>query len=158
MSSRKIKNQLRDQKSAIIKKFMNDLNYIFEAGKNKLKNDVEFEKVRNQFLVARRNNPEDLVKLSGPPMWEYREQISKGEVGFFLEHDFSEDVQKFGSTETESISKEDFDQTVELISSIRKAWIICTEGEKKLLTQKVQNMLKSYAEYLMTDKKLIAME
>jgi hypothetical protein len=152
------KNELRREKDAIIREYLSALNYVVEVGRQKISNDPEFDRVREEFMVARRNNPDDLVRLSGPLLWEYREQIKTGEIEFFVNKDFTSDVEKFGDKAGKKITQSEMDRSVVLISNIKKSWNGCSPAEQKSLVSKTQSLLTSYVKYLKTCKELSQLE
>ena len=153
------KRKLREESEDIVRKFGQSLSFIIETGAKKLSRDSDFGEVREQFLIAKRNNPEDLIKLSGPPIWQYREQIKNGDIQHFLEKDFTEDIESFGKDESgHSVSREELEKSAKLVQNIKKTWTTCSKKEQSILVKKVQILLSLYARHLSVEKKLSDLE
>jgi DNA polymerase/3'-5' exonuclease PolX len=106
--------------------FINDIQNVFPE-------DVDILTAKNTLMAIRKTNPKMIVKIWKTFIVEkYNEQIEAGDIGFFLNKDYSSDVSNFQYS----------DKIVESINRLR-APINNMNPENKLKSMKyIQNLTK----------------
>lgn len=147
----KYKRELREQRDECIKSFINELTKLAGAAVNKNKTDDDFRRYFDEYNIAKRDAPDEIVKMAGPPLWDYRDDIKKGNVDKFLKSDFTEDIMKYA----DHIPDADFiEEDRILIEKVKRSWHLFTQPEQQFMVGRVQKLVSLYAQYLSVNKKL----
>jgi hypothetical protein len=148
----KAKRELRETRDKAIKDFINNLSFLISAVLQKNPKDNDFKRRIDEYNIAKKDAPEGVVKISGPPVWDYRKDIAAGNIKKFLMTDYTDDIKKYsdGTVPDEDLIEED---TV-IIDKIKRTWHLCTPAEQSTMLLKVQQMVQYYAQYLSTIKQL----
>lgn len=102
--------------------------------------------IKEKFKAALACDKRTVVIKSGPFIWKYRVEISKRNEEFFLKQDFNNEIKQksgFGTNELRTI-----------IENLRNCWISLNIVEKNMLWNQLGKLLKYYAQYLGSEKKL----
>jgi hypothetical protein len=148
----KAKRELRETRDKAIKGFIDNLNYLVKATASKNKDDEDFKRRVDEYNIAKKEAPEGVLKLSGPPIWDYREDIKVGNVDKFLKSDFKEDIVKYSDGKIPNADLIEEDQA--LIEKVKRSWHLLTPPEQEIMKKKVQQMVIFYAQYISTIRKL----
>jgi hypothetical protein len=148
----KVKRELRETRDEAIKGFINNLTYLVKAALTKNKDDEDLKRRADEFNIAKQEAPEGVLKISGPPIWDYRDDIKAGNVDRFLKSDFKEDIVKYSDR---TIPNEDLIEDDQiLIEKVKRSWHLLTPQEQEMMKKKVQGMVGYYAQYLSCVRKL----
>lgn len=136
-----------------VSNFANNMSKIIQAVKEKQKQNIDIIKIQDMFSVARRETPEMIVQMAGPYIWKYREQISTGNVDFFLANNFEEDIiEANGKKEIAEISE--FENTALLMQCAKRTWHMFIPAEKQNIIKLIKSLLQEYAKYISACKRL----
>jgi hypothetical protein len=154
-----MRRELLQNKDTSVRDFIANLTFIIEAVYSKNKRDPEMIGLRDKYSVARKESPEKIIEITGPKIWKYRKPISEGKVSFFLDNDFSEDIEEMQDSQSpQEPNSEKNRDLVELLDRARKVWEIFSPTEQTVIVKKVQGLLQYYSCYLSADKKLRELE
>lgn len=112
---------------------------LFTLLHSKKKKDADIEKLKTILVSLKNHTPNQIIELSGPHLWRYREEIYENKIEFFLTKDFKEEL---------SAVKEDIDQAKRVIQVIKDLWVNSNAQEQAFVKEKVREMLVIYANYL----------
>lgn len=148
----KVKRQLRETRDQAIRDFTNGLSFLASAALSKNKRDDDFQRRFDEFSLAKRDAPEGVLKIAGPPLWDFREDIKAGNVDRFLKSDFKDEIVKYADGRIPNSDLIEEDQ--ELINKIKRSWHLFTPAEQGEMVKRVQGLVANYAQYLASSKKL----
>jgi len=103
---------------------------------NKCRSDPNIADARVKFATIRSHTPSEIIKTSGPPLWEHRERIANGEASFFLK-----------------MECDDSDEASMLVSSIKRLWTSSNDAERDYVVAVLKKLLSLYAKYLLLCQK-----
>lgn len=103
---------------------------------NKCRSDSNITDIRVKFMTIRSHTPSEIIKTSGPPLWNYREQIAEGKAEPFLKMEY--DVS---------------DENYMLIASIKRLWESSNVAERNFVINVLKKLLSLYAKYIMLYQK-----
>lgn len=150
-SKLKQKRELRDERDKCMKNFINELTKLAQAAVSKNKSDEDFRERFDQYNIAKRDAPDEIVNMAGPPLWDYREDIMQGNVAKFLNSDFKEDIVKYA----DHIPDADFiEEDQILIEKVKRSWHLFTNAEQSVMLKRVQKLVSLYGKYLFINKQL----
>jgi hypothetical protein len=145
------KRELREQKDACMKKFIHELTQLASAAMTKNKNDADFSRRFDEYNIAKRDAPDAVLRIAGPPIWDYREDIAKGNVDKFLKADYIDDIQKYA----DKIPDADFIESERvLIEKIKRTWHLFVPAEQQIMLKRVQTLVSLYAKYIKINREL----
>jgi hypothetical protein len=150
-----IKRELRDLKDKCTRDFINELSQLAGAAISKNKNDADFRKRFDEFNLAKQEAPDEVLKIAGPPIWDYREDIAKGNVNKFLKADYYEDIKRYADKVPDADYIED--ERV-LIEKVKRTWHLFTKPEQEVMTKRVQSLISLYAQYIKLSRELESLE
>ena len=140
-----------DLKDKAVKDFITELGFLVHALYTKNTNDDNFIFIKDGFNVAKNENPEVVVMVSGPYVWKYRTQLENGDVQTMLNNDYKDEVE--GAKEyLEGHGK--FDQIKEILKKIKETWPTFSKIEQETVAKKMQKLVVHYASFLGASKKL----
>ena len=93
-------------KSTLLQAFNNHFFEFVEDIQNVFPNDADIVLAKNALLAVRKVNPKLIVKI-----WyeyiaiKYEDQIEKGDISFFIDKDYSDDLMSFGNSSDTIVSK-----------------------------------------------------
>ena len=93
-------------KSTLLQAFNNHFFEFVEDIQNVFPNDADIILAKNALLAVRKVNPKLIVKI-----WyeyiaiKYEDQIEKGDISFFIDKDYSDDLMSFGNSSDTIVSK-----------------------------------------------------
>jgi len=146
-----LKRQYRETRDKCIKEFINELTQLAGAAISKNKKDDDFRRRYDEYNIAKRDAPDEIVRLSGPPIWDYREDIMRGNIDKFLKADYREDIKKYA----DRIPDVDYieDERM-LIEKIKRTWHLFQPAEQEVMLRRVQNLVSLYAQYVRINRLL----
>lgn len=112
---------------------------LFNLLHSKKKKDADIEKLKVVLMSVKNHIPNQIIELSGPHLWRYREEIYANKIEFFLTKDFNEELKNV---------KEDIDHAKRVIQVIKDLWGASNAQEQAFVKEKVREMLVIYANYL----------
>lgn len=149
------KRELRESKDTCTKNFINELTQLAAAAISKNKKDEDFRKRYDEYNIAKRDAPDEVLKIAGPPIWDYREDIKQGNVTKFLKADYLDDIKKYA----DRVPDVDFIESERmLIEKIKRTWHLFTEPEKEVMVKRVQKLVGLYAQYIKINRELSEFE
>ena len=150
LSAKEIKtlNELKDKST---KEFIADLTFLVTALHSKNTKDDDFIFIKDAYNVAKSENPDVVVMVSGPYIWKYREQIEKSDINFILNNDYTEEVE---AAKTALVENQKYDQIKDILKKIKSTWSAFNPVEQSTIIKKIQKLVVSYAGYLGATKKL----
>jgi hypothetical protein len=136
-----------------VRDFVNALNQVISAVYSKDKRDDSIIAIRDKFNVIRKEAPDRVITMAGPYLWKYREQIGEGNVNFFLNCDFEEDI-KEAQRDSELAEITEFSEIPKLLGKAKRIWHCFTKEEKNVVMNHIKTMLQKYACYVSAEKSL----
>jgi hypothetical protein len=145
--SSKERKQLIEASDQAVKDFAEDLGYLVDAVLQKNRKDNLMSDMKNLFDLVRKENPIGLIEIAGPYIWKYRDNISKQNVGFFLQNNFEEDI--ISAKKNKEIAEiSNFEDIPMLLDQCKRTWHMFQKEEQQVLVKRVRNMLVKYATYV----------
>jgi hypothetical protein len=99
---------------------------------NKMPKDQQVREYTTLFKTMCDNTPNQIIELVGPYLWDEREKISNGDVGYFLEKEYVREDDKLFS----------------LVCMMKKLWKESGNKDRSLVSKTINMMLGIYADYL----------
>ena len=133
---------MHNQNHSILKAFTNHLIDLYDDLKRVYPNNVEVRNCRTWVEITKKVNPRLLI--TG---WKeflndrYYEQIIEGEVNFFLNKNYTEELKLYSGGINNNKAYEDF------IDDIKKKYMEMEEDNKKKTLKYIQNLCKLAAIY-----------
>ena len=101
-------------------------------------NDVELVTVKNYFLLLRKSNPKLIITVFyNHVVVKYEKHIHNGDVSFFIEKDYQEDL----------TSNEHSDKIINSINRLRESIRLMNEKNKLNTIKYLQNLCKLSSSY-----------
>lgn len=147
------RQELIIQKEASVAKFASIMTFIVNAVHSKLRHDDDFNEIRDGYLAARTENPECIMMVAGPYVWEYREIIMSGNLKPLLNKDFRAEISE-RSDDIRKSARISIDKIYILVEKIKKVWFDFKSSEQEVLKQKFKDMVGQYATYLALCKRI----
>jgi len=98
----------------------------------KCKDDQNIAKTRAHFMTVRSVTPSEIIKLSGPQLWEHREDIVAENTSAFLD-----------------MSIDQANENYALFTSIKHLWEKSNNAERTYVVSVIKKMLSLYAKYIL---------
>jgi hypothetical protein len=106
------------------------------------KTNIIIDQLKRQVSMGISANPLMLIEMIGPYFFEYKEKIIENVVQFLEYEDFSEHYGKSGDR-----------RSIEAVmSTIRASWDTRSEIEKKIISEIIKDLVKTYLSYLIACK------
>lgn len=137
----KLRKTLEDTQDVAVKEFCRTVQAIAKSMHNKNKQDTDLAELREHLTIAIKDMPLDLFERAGSYVWQYREDISKGNVDTFLKKDYKEEI----ANEVEDESE--IEKVAGLISKIKRTWRFFNAVEQQDMISKFKTLIKHYAAY-----------
>lgn len=149
------KEELQAEQDKQVKDFNAALAFMIRCVVDKNKKDEDIKDINDKFLAVKRENPSIVVIHGGPRVWKYREEIKKGEINFFLDNNFEDDVEEVQKEVQDEIPEAaDTKKVMEIMTKIKLSWHRFNKEEQEEIMKRAKKLVKTYAAYLATDKQL----
>jgi hypothetical protein len=150
-----VKREKREERDKCMKKFINGLTKLATAAFSKNKKDDDFRRRYDEYNLAKKDAPEEVMRMAGPPIWAHRENIMAGNIDVFLKADYKDDIIKFA----DHVPDADFieDEQI-LINKIKRTWHLFTPIEQEKMLSNVQELVSLYANYIKIERELEKLE
>ena len=100
---------------------------------NVFPNDTDLLAAKNSFSLIRKANPKLIIKIwSSHVVYKYAEQIDEGDIGFFINKDYSDDLEKADNSE----------KIMEAIDRLRNPIKMMTLEDRAKSMKYIQNLKK----------------
>jgi len=149
----KLKEANRHSMNQAQKSFVSNSTSLVNIGAEKNKTDMQIQEMRELYRVIMASEPNLIITNVGPYMWKYREQIKKRDEAFFIDNEFSNELNEYYSRESHTDQFDQNDINV-LMNSIKKSWSTFTNPEKIVVWKHVNTMLMTYAQYLKCEREI----
>ena len=128
-----------------ISDFVNEMTFVVNAMFEKNKKDNDIIEIRDGYMVAKRENPDCILKLVGPYFWKYRADITSGKMNDLLKNDYKDDIME---AQGSLVDTSNFDKIQSIMSKIKRTWHLFTIHEQEILKGKFIKMVSIYATYV----------
>lgn len=137
-----------NEKIAISGAFNSAIKKMITKNRNMSKNE-SVDKISKLVNLALDANPLIGLKSMGPYIDRYYNEVSNGDINFFLNLDYDRIVKKVADSETDddSIARKYIGDIVEVANVTKKNWAKFNDKEKNLIIKDFQEMLKFYNEF-----------
>jgi len=136
-------------KDTAMKEYNQKITYLVNCIYMKRKRDDDIAQIKERISLLRTTDPIMLIERSGPLLVKYKDQILKGDVKFFMDNDFQEDIDEQSSQHGDTGHNPH-----ELMLKIKETWGHFNPAEHNIIIQTVQIMLQKFAQYLFNDREL----
>jgi hypothetical protein len=150
----KSKQELMNELGKNSTEFCNNLKFLVNMLWNCNKDNGDITALKERLKIAARTNPITIIEIGGPQFFKYRESLRAKKLDFFLDKDFSEDVE---ATKREHGISGDTSSATEVIQIIKTTFSTFKDNEKTIIVDKAYEMLQTYIRYLMAAKALKAL-
>jgi len=118
--------------------------------------DDQIQSIKEVFVTIKAAEPTVIITNAGPYIWKYRDQIAKKDARFFIENNFENDVAEFYNDPVPEM-QDTFsqDEVGAILQSLKRTWHLLNKSEKEVIWRHTTNLLKTYAQYLGSQKKII---
>lgn len=140
-----------DVKDKAAADFCKHLNFMVRILKEKNPRDDDIEDLVRRVNLVTSASSTVVIETAGPYFFKYREKILARNPDFFMNNDFSNDVKEVAQQHD---VVDDINSAFEMIEKIKKSWKLYSMQEQQTLLMKNEEMLKCYARYLSSVKKL----
>jgi len=137
----KLRKTLEAKQDESVKEFCRTVQAIAKSMHNKNKQDTDLAELREHLTIAIKDMPLDLFERAGAYVWEYRDDIAKGNVDTFLKKDYKQEI----ADEVEDESE--VEKVAGLIGKIKRTWRFFNQVEQQDMISKFQTLVKHYAAY-----------
>ena len=103
--------------------------------------DPLVNRAKKRIMLGIDVNPVGMIKIAGPYLYKYREQIYSNDSAFFVENEYDEDLKH---TSEQGLT----DLVSYIIPRVKDAWRESGEDDKATLTAAVVELMDTYLEYL----------
>jgi hypothetical protein len=124
---------------------------VLDALLHKNQADESLKELRQKFALAR-NQPELILSRSGPFIWEYRADISAGQVDRLLGNNYEEKVSQ------ELSDSDQIDFCNRIIGKIRNTWKSLSKLEQEHIVKQLKSMLAAFAGHVSVGKALAELD
>jgi hypothetical protein len=126
-------------KSAILTVFNNHFTEFIDDVVNIFPNDVDLLAMKNSFILIRKANPRMFVTVFYNNVYsKYYTQIEKGEIDFFIEKDYKDDL----------TNNDHFNKIIESINRLRDPIRKMNDSDKQKTIKYLQNLCKLSHTYM----------
>ncbi len=146
------RKQHLDQQESNKKVFLTDLGAIITALHTYNKKDADICKIKELYLIAKRETPDIIIQRGGPYIWKYRKEIWAREEKFFLNNDFKDEIANASQTGVAEMTE--FAEFPAIITKLKRTWHLLTPEERTVMWAKLTSVLAQYAGYLQAEKEL----
>jgi len=112
---------------------------------NMNKNNADVCRMKDRIDLGIEYVPRVFIELAGPKIFEFRKEISEGNLTHFLDLDFdskySDDINK--------ANQEGIDAS-KLINTFKINWINLNKSEQSVIINKTQTLLSAYCKYALS--------
>ena len=150
----KSKKELMEELSKNSVEFCNTLKFLVNMLWNCNKDNGDITALKEKLKIAASSNPISIIEIGGPQFFKYRDSLREKKLDFFLDKDFSEDVE---ATKREHGISGDTSSATEVITIIKTTFNSFNDNEKTIIVDKAYEMLKNYIRYLSAAKALKAL-
>jgi hypothetical protein len=144
---RKDYNTIRTEQDKVVEDYLKEMTFLIVALHTKNPRDLDFQEIREKFMLVKNDIPTKIIVASGAVLWKYRAQISSADSraeAFFLEQDFETDR---ATVVGDMPNSDNFERFPEVLTKIKLTWHSFTPVEKNLMWNKAKRMLSLFAAY-----------
>jgi len=152
------KKELRASMDSACKLYNSNINQLTAIACHKNPDDENIAKIRDALRAVIVADETIVIVQSGTYVWKYRERIATKDESFFLDNTFDEDI---ATVKENSFSTgKDFsdDEIATVMNSIKSIYKTMKAPEKETVWRHVIDLLRSYAQYLGAERKLLLLE
>lgn len=131
-------------KEECVRKYVEVLQGLILTIQEKGEKDRDIKEMADKFATFGREAPELIVDKTVPLVWKYREELNSGNVAFFLNRDYTDDIREMvGLQEMETYSF-----IPQLISKLKATYHKLDRINQEVIKNKMRMLVKLSAGYL----------
>lgn len=138
------------EKEKAITEFANIASTIINAIYELNRKDIYILEIKDKYAIIRREQPQIIIKIVGPYLWKYRENIKTGNLDILLKNDFNDE-----KIEAQELIHDSIDKINNIIESFKNSWLLFSPFERDIIKKKLQKLLAYYSGYLIACKNCI---
>jgi hypothetical protein len=152
------KKEFRASMDSACKLYNSNINQLTAIACHKNPDDDNIAKIRDALRAVLVADETMVIIQSGTYIWKYREEIANKDETFFLANKFEDDIANV--KQNQAIKEKNFsdDEIAAVMNSIKSTYTTMKAPEKETIWRHVMELLRSYAQYLGAERKLLLLE
>ena len=152
------KKEFRASMDSACKLYNSNINQLTAIACHKNPDNDDIAKIRDALRAVLVADETIVIIQSGTYVWKYREQIANKDETFFLKSTFDADIASV--KQNPSLKNKDFSdaEITTIMNSIKATYSTMSNPEKEIIWRHVMELLRSYAQYLSAERKLLSLE